>query len=178
MNEELLARIFAHSNWANQKIIAACATLSAEQLDARPGSATAGSIRETLIHFVSSQRGYLLLLTVPLEERIQRTRSDVEFSELENVARSTGENLLALASGAARSSMPTPLLTRDAHTVEPWVVMVQVINHATEHREQIKSMLTALGVAPPDIDGWDYGWDVRALVPIPETGEPGKNNTG
>ncbi len=41
--------------------------------------------------------------------------------------------------------------------VDPWVVMLQVINHATEHREQIKSMLTALGVTPPSIDGWDYG---------------------
>jgi uncharacterized damage-inducible protein DinB len=29
--------------------------------------------------------------------------------------------------------------------------MVQSINHATEHREQIKSMLSALGVTPPDI---------------------------
>ena len=32
--------------------------------------------------------------------------------------------------------------------MDPWVVMVQIINHATEHREQIKSMLTALGLAP------------------------------
>ena len=50
--------------------------------------------------------------------------------------------------------------------VEPWVVMVQIINHATEHREQIKSMLSALGVTPPDIDGWDYGVATNALIPI------------
>lgn len=90
----------------------------------------------------------------------------MEFSELENSIRTTGESLLALTSGALSSRMPTPLLTRDAHIVEPWVVMVQVINHATEHREQVKSMLTALGITPPDIDGWDYGWYVKALLPI------------
>jgi uncharacterized damage-inducible protein DinB len=44
--------------------------------------------------------------------------------------------------------------------------MVQIINHATEHREQIKSMLSALGVTPPDIDGWDYGASTNALIPI------------
>jgi uncharacterized damage-inducible protein DinB len=44
--------------------------------------------------------------------------------------------------------------------------MVQIINHATEHREQIKSMLSALGVTPPDVDGWDYGEVAGALVPI------------
>jgi uncharacterized damage-inducible protein DinB len=44
--------------------------------------------------------------------------------------------------------------------------MLQVINHATEHREQIKSMLSALRVTPPDIDGWDYAIATNTLVPI------------
>jgi uncharacterized damage-inducible protein DinB len=44
--------------------------------------------------------------------------------------------------------------------------MVQAINHATEHREQIKSMLSALGVTPPEIDGWSYGEAANALIPI------------
>jgi uncharacterized damage-inducible protein DinB len=44
--------------------------------------------------------------------------------------------------------------------------MVQAINHATEHREQIKSMLSSLGVTHPEIDGWDYGEVTKALIPI------------
>jgi uncharacterized damage-inducible protein DinB len=44
--------------------------------------------------------------------------------------------------------------------------MVQVINHATEHREQICSMLSALGIPPPDMDGWAYGEATNALVLI------------
>jgi uncharacterized damage-inducible protein DinB len=44
--------------------------------------------------------------------------------------------------------------------------MVQVLNHATEHREQICSMLSALGITPPDLDGWAYGEFNRALLPI------------
>ena len=77
----------------------------------------------------------------------------------------TWEGLLALAKGQ-QEPLEARLKTRDGFYTEPWVVMLQVINHATEHREQIKSMLSALGVTPPDIDGWDYGLITNTLVPI------------
>jgi uncharacterized damage-inducible protein DinB len=84
---------------------------------------------------------------------------------LEESLRLSGEGLLALAHGAQKP-FDARLTTRDGYYTEPWVVMLQVINHATEHREQIKSMLSALGVTPPDIDGWEYGLASDALVPI------------
>jgi uncharacterized damage-inducible protein DinB len=46
--------------------------------------------------------------------------------------------------------------------------MVQAINHATEHREQINSMLSTLGMTPPDLDGWSYGEVKNALTPMNE----------
>jgi uncharacterized damage-inducible protein DinB len=164
MTENFPAKIFEHNTWANQKIIEACYALHDEQLDAEPHSVTKGNIRSTLVHLVSSQESYLRILTLPLEERLHpRT---VPFAELEESARRSGEGLLALATGKQKP-FESQLRTRDGHYTEPWVVMLQVINHATEHREQIKSMLSALGVIPPDIDGWDYGFATNALVPIP-----------
>ena len=56
------------------------------------------------------------------------------------------------------------LRTTDGYFVETWVVMVQAINHATEHRRQIGSMLRALGVTPPNLDGWTYAEATGALV--------------
>ena len=163
MTENFIVKIFEHNNWANQKIIGACYALTDEQLDAEPHSITKGTIRRTLVHLVSSQEGYLRTLTVPVEERLHpRT---VPFAELEESARLSGEGLLALAKGEQKP-WEARLKTRDGHYTEPWVVMLQVINHATEHREQIKSMLSALGVTPPDIDGWDYGFATNTLVPI------------
>lgn len=163
MTENFLERIFEHNNWANGEIIQACYALNDEQLDAEPHSVTKGSIRSTLVHLVSSQESYLKTLTLPLEER--RHPRTVPFAELEESARLSGEGLLALA-GSEQKPFEARLITRDAHYTEPWVVMLQVINHATEHREQIKSMLSALGVTPPNIDGWDYGFATNALVPI------------
>lgn len=162
MNEEFLVKIFEHNIWANQKIIQACYALSDEQLDAEPHSVTKGNIRETLSHLVTSQRGYLALLTLPVEER---PTTPLEFTELQESARRSGEGLLALANGEQKP-FEARLKTRDGFYTAPWVVLLQVINHATEHREQIKSMLSALGVTPPDIDGWDYAIATNALVPI------------
>jgi uncharacterized damage-inducible protein DinB len=162
MAENILVKLFEHNNWANLKIIQACSALSDEQLDAEPQSATMGSIRQTLIHLVGSQAGYLSLLTLPVEERHY---APLEVAELQESARVSGEGLLALARDES-NILQTQLQTTDGFYVEPWAVMVQIINHATEHREQIKSMLSSLGVTPPDIDGWDYGEATNALIPI------------
>ena len=163
MTENFLTKLFEHNIWANDKIIQVCATLSDEQLDAEPQSATQGSIRSTLLHLVSSQRGYLALLTLPVEAR---PTTPLAFTELQESARISGEGLLTFARDESVSPMKTRLQTRDGFLVEPWVVMVQIINHATEHREQIKSMLSFLGATSPEIDGWDYGTFTNALIPI------------
>jgi uncharacterized damage-inducible protein DinB len=167
MSENILAKLFEHNNWANEQIVQACASLSDGQLDAPPQSATEGTIRSTLLHLVSAQYGYLRLITLPVEER--RERVTVEFVDIEKSIEESGAKLLELARDA--SKLPkTSVQTRDDHHVEPWVIMVQIINHATEHREQIKSMLTALGITPPSIDGWDYGDVMKALVKISSEG--------
>jgi len=163
MTENILVKLFEHNNWANLQIIQACATLTDEQFDAPPQSATEGSIRSTLLHLVSAQYGYLRLLTLPLEER--KDRLTVEFANMEKSMKDSGDRLLELARDEGRLPA-TRLQTRDNYWVEPWVIMVQIINHATEHREQIKSMLTALGVTPPSIDGWDYADATNAMIPI------------
>ena len=177
MNENYLARIFEHNNWANRQIIQVCLTLTDEQLDAEPTSATYGSIRKTLVHIVAAQQRYLHHLTLPLEVRrkhvypdfadgVEVAGSTSEAFLVEEVANSTGAAFLALARGETNLFQSTQIHTPDGYIVEPWVLMVQVINHADEHREQIKSMLTALGITPPEIDGWMYGESVGALVKI------------
>ena len=163
MTKQSLKMLFEHNNWANSRIIEACSALADEQLDAEPKSATAGSIRTTLSHLVTAQQGYLRLLTAPLEQRLDRIPTP-PFAELKNLASSSGEALLALAQGESSIPLKGHIQTRDNFLVEPWVIMVQIINHATEHREQIKSMLTALGVTPPEIDGWSYGEFAGALI--------------
>jgi uncharacterized damage-inducible protein DinB len=163
MTENFLEKLFEHNNWANLQMIQACSALSDEQLDAVPQSVTKGSIRRTLLHLVASQHGYLSLLTLPVEERLDI--HPTTFAELQKSARVSGEGLMSLARGEQKP-LKSQLQTKDGYFVEPWVVMVQIINHATEHREQISSMLSALDITPPDLDGWGYGEATNALIPI------------
>jgi len=44
--------------------------------------------------------------------------------------------------------------------------LLQAINHATEHRSQVASILTQLGIEPPNMDGWTYFGDSGQLVPV------------
>jgi uncharacterized damage-inducible protein DinB len=162
MTENFLERLFEHNNWANLRILDACAALNDEQLDAVPQSVTKGTIRRTVVHLVSSQYGYLRTLTLPLEERLEAVT--VDFAELQESVRYSGGALLAIARGE-QQPLKSQLQTRDGYFVEPWVLMVQIINHASEHREQIRSMLSALGITPPDLDGWSYGEATNALIP-------------
>jgi uncharacterized damage-inducible protein DinB len=162
MPENFREKLFEHNNWANFQIIQACSALSDEQLDAEPQSVTKGTIRRTLLHLVHSQLGYLSLLTMPVDERPDVAPT---FAGLQESAHISGEALLALARGHQKP-LNSQLQTKDGFYAEPWVVMLQVINHATEHREQIKSMLSSLGATPPNIDGWDYGEVTNALIPI------------
>ena len=165
MNDNFLVKLFEHNNWANLQIIQACSALSEAQLDSEPQSATKGTICTTLLHLVTSQRGYLALLTLPVESRPD---TPLAFAELQESVIKSGEGLLALVRDEPVNLLKTQLRTRDGYFVEPWLVMVQVINHATEHREQIKSMLSSLGITPPDIDGWTYGEATNALIPVPK----------
>jgi uncharacterized damage-inducible protein DinB len=139
MSKQGLEMLFEHNNWANAQIIEACQVLSDEQLDAEPHSATRGNIRATLTHLATAQQNYLRTLTMPLEKRMERLPAPA-FAELKDMVRKSGEALLALAQNEASLPIQGPLETRDHYLVEPWVILVQIINHATEHREQVKSM--------------------------------------
>lgn len=161
----VLERLFMHNNWANRRLIESCSGLSEEQLDAHPSSAAYGSIRQTLIHLVLGQVGYLKLLTLPVEERRQ-ARLDLHFSDLAEAAAASGEGLLEWVRSSESQFTVSRLETTDGYWVEPWVVLLQAINHADEHREQVCSQLSALGVAPPQLDGWAYGELKGALTPL------------
>lgn len=42
----------------------------------------------------------------------------------------------------------------DVYAVPTSVFLAQTINHATEHRSHIRTILSSHGITPPEIDGW------------------------
>ncbi len=150
---------FAHHSWATLRLLDACARLDDAQLATTvPG--TFGSIIDTLRHLVGADVGYLAFLGDL--ERIDDATMDV--AAMRAAAERCGpawERVLAgdldpdrmlTRQHADGSTNGAPLGTRIA----------QALHHGSDHRSQVCTALTALGVEPPAIDVWDHaeahGW--------------------
>ncbi len=148
-----LAAIYEHNAWANLVLIEACRELTPDQLAAAV-EGTYGALGDTLAHLVSAETFYVELLTDwGPPERWHRGDPFPGIEALVQRARETGPRLLAVA----QSIEPDEPIERDPGELIPAsVILVQAINHATEHRAQIATILTQLGIEPPAIDGWHH----------------------
>ena len=152
----ILERMFVHNLWANLRLIDACAGLSQGSLDATvPG--TYGTIRDTLAHLVGAEERYLSAFVGEQPTSPLQREEVVGLPELRELARRSGEGFVTAAArfhddevvhGVRRNGQPFAL---PASTL-----FLQAINHATEHRAQVSTILTQVGVEPPVMDGWTY----------------------
>jgi uncharacterized damage-inducible protein DinB len=47
--------------------------------------------------------------------------------------------------------------------------LAQAVHHGTDHRSQVCTALTSLGIQPPEIDAWDFALADGRLVERPPT---------
>ncbi|MDH4113124.1 MAG: hypothetical protein OEV60_10685, partial [Actinomycetota bacterium] len=84
-----------------------------------------------------------------------------------------GEHAAAWSSVLDADADPEAVLVRSrddgSETRAPMSIrLAQALHHGTDHRSQICTALTTLGVEPPFIDVWDFGlrdWRVVDVVP-------------
>lgn len=149
-----LAAIFEHNQWANEVLLEACRDLTPAQL-ATTVTGTYGDLGSTLAHIASGEAFYTLLMSGwrPSTEW-QQDDPFPGIQPLLEVVRETGRRLLAIA-----ESMPAdqPIERDPGEEIPASVILVQAINHATEHRAHATTILTQLGIEPPPIDGWHFG---------------------
>ena len=166
MHRPLLSDAAAHHVWATLQLIDVCRALSPEHLaTAVPG--TYGSILDTLRHLVGADRSYLFVLTDGRVPRIDEDSMDLE--QLRAAMETDGP---AWSSVLDADPDPDQVLVRrrddGSETRAPvGVRLAQALHHGTDHRSQVCTALTALGVEPPSIDVWDFALTDGRLV---ETG--------
>jgi uncharacterized damage-inducible protein DinB len=168
MSKSLLADAFAHHVWATLRLIDACLPLSAEQLGTLvPG--TYGSILETMRHLVGGDSSYLFVLTAGRVSEIEEARMDLP--ELRAAMEANGP---AWESLLAQDLDPEVDVVRHrddgTDSIAPMGVrLAQAVHHGTDHRSQICTILTTLGVEPPLIDAWDYAEQDGRLAEVPRS---------
>jgi uncharacterized damage-inducible protein DinB len=153
---ESLVELFRHNAWANERLFDACAGLSDAQLDAT-AVGTFGGVRDTLTHIVGAQERYVAALAEAGPVSVFREREPFPgLAALRDGARTSSAALLDLAAHAHDEATVTTTYRGEGFTLPVWLLLVQAINHATEHRAQVAAILTQQGLEPPSMDGWTY----------------------
>lgn len=152
----LLQDAFAHNVWASLRLLDACLALEEEQLGtAVPG--TYGTILETARHLVGSDAWYLFRITGDRAYVL-----DEDHMDLAELRAATERNGPVWAEILAGDPDPDAVLLGQnddgsvTHAATA-VRLAQALHHGTDHRSQICTALTSLGIEPPQIDLWAYG---------------------
>lgn len=162
VTKSVLEDAFGHHVWATLQLIDVCAKLPPEQLDAAvPG--TYGSIIDTLRHLVGSDASYLSVVNGGRTPEIDEDRMDL--AELRATMERNGP---AWRSFVGEQLDPDTIVVRHrddgSESRAPLAIrLAQVLHHGTDHRSQICTILTSLGIEPPAIDVWDYAEEQGTL---------------
>lgn len=163
--ETALVTTLRHNLWATLGLFDACAALDETQ-QAATVAGTYGTIYNTLYHLVASEQGYLFFLTGGSPVARMNRDDQPDMATLRENARLFGEALLAYAAGVTPDALARSAEEDGGRWVLPaGVVLAQVINHATEHRAHIMTILTQIGIQPPELDAWAFGDRYGKFVP-------------
>jgi uncharacterized damage-inducible protein DinB len=169
MNRPLLEDAFDHHVWATLALIDACAALSKEQLEmTAPG--TYGSVMGTLRHIVAADSGYLTLLSSGAVPGL--TDEQEAALSLADMRAVMAANATVWPDVIAGDRDPDAVIVRHrddgTDSLAPLGIrIIQAIQHGTDHRSQVCTVLTTLGVEPPEIDVWAFARDAGRLSVVP-----------
>lgn len=151
----VLTTLFAHNTWANLKLLDFCERLSDEHLNTTAIGGF-GSIRETLRHIVSGEVSYVKRVNGKLPARPLVPGQFPGFDVLRDAARWVGVELLQLALSAREDTVVQEQEPGQLVQYRLASLIAQALTHSTEHRTQIATIITQLGMEPPDMSGWQY----------------------
>ena len=152
----ILQDIIEHHIWANDTLYAFCESLTPEQLALSvPG--TFGQVHKTLTHIAEAEQIYLSRIPDTGIERLlnDETTPLPPVAKLRAALRRTGTAWHQVI-GRWPDDHPISYRRRDGRMEHRSVSfsVVQMLDHASEHRNHVRTILSAHGIEPPEIDGW------------------------
>ena len=162
MPNEHLQRIFLHNRWANKLIMEACRNLTEDQLHASV-LGTYGELGATLAHLAAGEAGYVWRFDQD-PDRFQWDEEDPPppVATLAEVLERSGARFVELAATSPDELVVSYVIEGEQRSWPAWVILGQVIDHGREHRSHAATILTQLGIEPPDIDMWSYAMAQQA----------------
>ena len=157
MNDGLIDA-FRHNAWATRTLLSFCRDLKQEQLNAR-AAGVYGTLLETLRHILGGEAYYRFLFMGGFPDW------DWREDELPTVGQMVGwaADMAAFWEDLLASPLDAEVMLIRKHEngslreARIGVVIAQTLHHGNVHREQACSILTSLGLQPPDLQAWSYG---------------------
>jgi uncharacterized damage-inducible protein DinB len=167
MSGSIMEDAFAHHVWATLRLADVCLALTPEQLETSVAG-TYGSIFDTMRHLVGADASYLHVTSGQRVPRIDEEQMDL--AQL----RAQMETHSAAWAQVLKDADPDAVLVRhrddgSATHAPVSIRLAQAVHHGTDHRSQICTALTSLGIEPPYIDVWDFGQQTGTVVEDPPT---------
>jgi len=165
---DLLVEFLRHNTMMNTLLLETCRGLTPEQLEATVAG-TYGSLGATLVHMANGQESYTArLLDIERPERLP----EEPFPGFDALAERFAHGDAQLEEAAARGGEDREVVVTGDEPGEAWTMpvslfLLQAVNHGTEHRAQVATILTQLGIQPPEMDGWRYFEDSGHMVVVP-----------
>jgi uncharacterized damage-inducible protein DinB len=150
-----------HKTWATRNLIGLCQSADPNLIEATMAG-TYGTIRSTLVHLVNADRNYYRRLCgeQPWE------RMDEQSTDLQTLAEHFSEIATEWESLAADASLADRNLQYPkGEVVKGAVVFAQSIHHGDVHRAHVLSILGSHGVPVPELDLWEYAFEVGLATP-------------
>jgi uncharacterized damage-inducible protein DinB len=171
MAKSLVEDAFAHHAWATKRLAVACQQLTPKQLTTEVNG-TYGSILETLRHIVDNDWFYLGVLTGCAPVLTSKP------STMDAAALSAAMDTLAGDWGKVLAGDLDP--DTIVHEVDPddgfqrdttiGVHLAQALHHGNEHRAQICTAFSILGVEPPGLSVFQFALEAgRSMEVSPQS---------
>ncbi len=152
----LWSNVFRHHRWSNRVVIDYLSTLTDEQMALTvPG--TYGSSLATIRHLVSSDADYVRIIPdAPDVTQMDDAGPFGTWAELREVAWEADSALIGYVDGRTDDAFFVDIDDGTRFDLTTSFLLGQIIHHATEHRTQIRTTLSAHAIEPPDISVWSW----------------------
>ena len=159
IGNSILANFFRQNEWANLKLIDACATLDPALLDTVEQGAER-SLRTTLWRIIEAERRMAAVLNgdeATILAPLART-PDGALTTLRVFAIETGEALAAWAEGVAGDPMLSGEWDGEPYRAPASILAGQALLLSMEQRTRVQDALRRAGIDPPDLTAWAW-WE-------------------
>lgn len=150
MRVENIKQLFEYTHWAHDKLWACVMQLSDADFDA-PCNYSVGSVHDQIVHMIGAEWVWLQRALGQPTDGFQvssqyPTRADVK-TEWERVQQAWKAYLGTLTDGMlAKEVVYSDLAGTHEHRTPLWMMLMQVVNHGTDHRAQTLALLHRLEV--------------------------------